>query len=225
MSTIPNVPDTLARYIYAQLCIMLPPPHENTPEAIQLRDERAAIAVAHLLPANAAEAEVAVQIVAAQFHARDALGTAACPGLEEERIQRCRAQAARMIREANSSIRILLRMQTERAKAEEAMHPAAMERAGYWFKSITVPEHSTPDNQSSNPAPTPGGSAPRPEYGAMTPAERYATLYPDRTAQRLASGGTSTRLNFAPPDPSVVSELLSSTSPLVRALWQPRLAT
>jgi hypothetical protein len=38
-----------------------------------------------------------------------------------------------MMRQADGSIRTLLRMQAERQKAETAMRPAAMERAGYWF--------------------------------------------------------------------------------------------
>jgi hypothetical protein len=77
MHSIPNIPDTLSRAIYADLCTYLSPPPDDTPDAVALHHERAMTAVAHLLPENAAEAEVAVLIVAAQFQARDALRAAA----------------------------------------------------------------------------------------------------------------------------------------------------
>ncbi len=80
MHSIPNIPDALARSIYADLCRSLPPPPEDTPEARAMRDERAMTAVAHLLPENAAEAEIAMLIVAAQFRAREALCAASDPG-------------------------------------------------------------------------------------------------------------------------------------------------
>lgn len=214
MPAIPNLSDSLSREIYADLCRSLPPPPDDTPQARATRDERAMTAVAHLLPENAAEAEIAVLIVAAQFQARDALRAACQPGLDPEQVRRCRAQAATMMRRADTDIRTLMRIQAERVKAETAMRPAAMERAGYWFKSITLPH--------PEPAPAPEPPPPiRVEYGAMTPAERYATLYPDRASRILAERGLPTRLTFPPPDPEVVTDLLSSSSPLVRALFEP----
>ena len=135
MYSIPNISDLLARAIYADLCLLLPPPSDDTPEARVCRDERAMTAVAHLLPENAAEAEVAVLVVAAQSRAREALRAASQPGFDPDQTRRCTAQAACMMRQADGSIRTLLRMQAERQKAETAMRPAAMERAGYWFYS------------------------------------------------------------------------------------------
>jgi hypothetical protein len=218
MRAIPNLPESLAREIYADLCRSLPPPPDDTPGARATRDERAMTAVAHLLPENAAEAEIAVLIVAAQFQARDALRAACQPGLAPEQVRCCRAQAASMMRRADTDIRTLMRMQAERVKAETAMRPAAMERAGYWFKSVTVP-HPEPARAPDPPLPI------RLEYGAMTPAERYATLYPDRASRILAERGLPTRLTFPPPDPEVVTDLLSSSSPLVRALFEPAQAS
>jgi hypothetical protein len=61
---------------------------------------------------------------------------------------------------------------------------------------------------------------PKLEYGAMTPAERIVTLYPDRASSILAAGGLPARLTFPPPDPDVIAELLTSTSPLVQAFRQ-----
>jgi hypothetical protein len=65
MYSIPNLPDRLTREIYAELCTSLPSPATATPEGRASRDERAMTAVAHYLPENAAEAELAAQIVAA----------------------------------------------------------------------------------------------------------------------------------------------------------------
>ena len=57
---------------------------------------------------------------------------------------------------------------------------------------------------------------------AMTPAERYVTLYPDRAAAVLDAGGLPTSLAFPPPDPALIVELLTSTSPVVHAFVRPR---
>ena len=78
MLAIPNISEALSRAIYAELLAHLPPGSDNSPEGIELRNQRAMTVVAHLLPENAAEADVAVQIVGAQFHARDALRAAVC---------------------------------------------------------------------------------------------------------------------------------------------------
>jgi hypothetical protein len=207
-------------------------------------------AVAHLLPENVAEGLVAVQIVVAQTYARDALRQAShgTPGAtaDPDKIRQCRAWAASMMRQADSGIRTLLRMQAERHKAEDAMRPAAMERAGYWFRSVSPPEPAHAAEPAPAPAPEPAaparpplplqkepapdviqagvgsGLAPTPslEYGAMTPAERFVTLYPDRAASILAAGGLPARLAFPPPDPELIAELLDSNSPVVRAFRQ-----
>src|SRR5690242_11575661 len=133
MSAIPNISEALSRAIYADLQRYLPPGADNSPEGIELRNQRAMTVVAHLLPENAAEADVAVQIVGAQFHARDALRAAVCAAHDPAEVRRYRAQASSMMRQADSGIRTLLRLQAERTKAEKELRPAAMERAGYWF--------------------------------------------------------------------------------------------
>ncbi len=268
MHSIPNIPDTIAREIYAELCRSLPPPPDHSSESQAIRDEHAMTAVAHLLPENVAEANVAVQIVAAQFQARDALRTAshliplldpgripgADPGTttDPDEIRRCRAWAASMMRQADSGIRTLLRMQAERQKAEDALRPAAMQRAGYWFRSASVPdpgesrglapgspqEPVDPPNSPASPQ-EPAETLPLPpespgltrgedpgltrgpsstKYGALTPAERYVTLYPDRAAYILAAGGLPAHLAFPPPDAAVITDLLSSHSPLICTL-------
>jgi hypothetical protein len=223
MLTIPNVADALSRAIFAELLTLLPPLLNDTQAAIELRNQRAMTDVAHLLPENAAEAEVATQIVGAQFHARDALRAASRPGIDFAEAGRCHAQAASMMRQADSGIRTLMRLQGERTKAEKELRPAAMERAGYWFKSVSVPEPEPAP--APQPVPSPVEIPYKIEYGVMTPAERYATLYPDRATRILVEQGLPARLNFPPPDPGVVQELLGSGSPIIRTLQETAQAT
>lgn len=216
MPVIPNIPEPLSCAIYAELLTLLPPPAEDTPEAHALRDERAVAAVAHLLPENAAEAELAAQIVGAQFHAKDALRSAAVyAGIDPAEVRRCRAQAASMMRQADSGLRMLMRLQAERHKAEDALRPFAMQRAGYWFKPAAEPE--APPEPTAAPEPT---EPPRKEFAAMTLAERYVSLYPQRAAVILAHGGLPPRPGFPPPDREELEDLLTSTSPMVRAFVQ-----
>ena len=56
---LPNIPESLSRAICADLIGNLPPPADDGPEQRALRDERAITALAHYIPENAAEAELA----------------------------------------------------------------------------------------------------------------------------------------------------------------------
>jgi hypothetical protein len=208
MTPIPNLPEQLSRAIYADLLTLLPPPAEDTPEARATRDQRAVTALAHLLPENAAEAELAVQIVAAQFHAKDALREAARASADPAEVRRCRTQATSMMRQADSGMRTLSRMQAERVKAETALRPAAMERAGYWFRDCSVP--SAEPAQASPPA-----DEVEPTLGQARVDEEvrmYVTLYPARAAQIVAAGGFTDDMKFGPPDPHIVAGLLRGTA-------------
>jgi hypothetical protein len=133
MHTIPNLPPAIVRAVFAGLCGLLPPPGTDTAEARADRDELAMAAVAALHPADAFEADLAVQIVGANAHAKDSLRLAAAAGQDVWEARRCRAQAAVMMRHMQSGLRALERRQQTREKAEDAMHPAAMGRAGWWF--------------------------------------------------------------------------------------------
>jgi hypothetical protein len=57
---LPNVPEHLSRAICVDLIGLLPRPADDTPDQRALRDERAITALAHYIPENAAEAELAV---------------------------------------------------------------------------------------------------------------------------------------------------------------------
>ena len=222
MLSIPNVPDSLAREIYADLCRDLPPPSPDTPEARTAQDERAMAAVAALIPENAYEAELAALIVAKVFHAKHALRDASRPNLTVDALNNLRNQASRMDRDAQSGVRNLLRIQAIRYKAEDAARPAAMERAGYWYKdSLEMAGRPLPLL-----APEPADDAPPPEepprrvLSQMDPAEQFAALYPQRAALIRAYGGLPPNINFGAPEPDLVAAIVASTSPMMLALDQ-----
>jgi hypothetical protein len=217
MYSIPNVPDRLAREIYAELCGALPPPTPDTPEARTARDDRAMAAVAALIPENAFEAELAVQIVAKDFHAKHALRDASRPNLTVDALNNYRNQASRMDRDSQSGVRNLLRIQAIRYKAEDAARPAAMERAGYWYKdSLEMAGRPLPllAPEPADDAPKPN-EPPRPAYEQMEPAEQFAALYPQRAALIRAHGGLPPNIDFGPPDPDLVAAIVASTSTLM----------
>jgi hypothetical protein len=203
MHTLPNLPASVSDEIFATLCAALPAPASDTPENRAARDETAMAAVAALHPTDAFEAKLAAEIVVADAYVMDSLRLAGQYRDDLAATLRCRAQATSMMRQMRSGLRELQRMQAEREKAEAAMHPAAMERAGYWFRDASVP--------------LPAQAEP-PAQPCLTEAEQYAAIYPDRAALIRATGGLPAKLNFGPPEPELVEALVNGTSPILRAL-------
>ena len=162
-------------------------------------------------PSDAFEAKRAAQIVAADAHAMDCLRLAAEAGQDTDKAARCRAQAASMMRLMQSGQRALQRDQTAREKLEAAMHPATMERAGYWFRDVSVP---APEDEA--PPPTP--SEPDPAADIAAEAEMYAIIYPQRATRIRALGGLPGKLDFGPPSPELVEAIVKGTGPNLRAL-------
>ena len=198
------------REYFAELCRELPPVPDEDPEARAARQNSAMDAVVALHPDNAFEARLAVRIVSTDAHAADALRSAALAAGDPEKVRQCRAQAASMARQSDAALRALLRIQATREKQDAAMHPAAMGRAGYWFKEVSAP---APDH---DPGPTP--AQPKPEPKPARPdidaeARLYAALYPERVARIREAGGLPPRLDFGPPEPAIVAALLRGAVP------------
>jgi hypothetical protein len=128
-----TLPPSIAREVFANLCASLPPPRADTPEARAARDEVAMAAVAALHPTDALEAMLAADIVLAEACYTDSLRQAGECRSDFAATSRCRAQAMGMLRQMRGLLREYEGRQAKRDKALEAMHPAAMERAGYWF--------------------------------------------------------------------------------------------
>jgi hypothetical protein len=204
----PDLPVSLAREMFALLCGMLPPLATGTPKACAARQASAMRAAAALYPTDAFEVRLAARIVAMDAHAADALRLAGLAGDDAMEVRRCRAQAISMSRQSDSALRALQRMQAKRDKQLAEMHPAAMERAGYWFRDCSVPE----------PSPEPA-AAPSDEELARTEAQidadaaLYEVLYPARVARIRAAGGLPADLNFGPPEPDIVAALLRRSKP------------
>jgi hypothetical protein len=127
-------------------------------------------------------------------------------------MHRCRAQAASMSRQSNAALRALLRMQETHGKQMAETHPAAMERAGYWFHEIPTPAH----------APEPAPPADATPFDQLTEAERYAVMYPDRAARIRAAGGLPPTPDYGPPEPELVHDIVHGSSPILQALDRQR---
>jgi hypothetical protein len=84
-----------------------------------LRRERAAVAcIASLAPANADEADLAAQFVAASDEGMDWLRRVRLPETTPEMASKYRTRAIRAMRQSKSALRRLLRMQEARRKQE-----------------------------------------------------------------------------------------------------------
>src|SRR5215469_16019066 len=136
----PNVSGTAYRETYAYLCSMMPEPTDDDAEACAIRDRQAMDAVVALTPYDLFEARLAARIVAMDAHCAESLRLAALyTTIDPPEARRCRAQAALMARQSDASLRTLKRIHADRDKALAAMHPMAMQQAGYWFKDVSVP--------------------------------------------------------------------------------------
>src|ERR1700693_5352027 len=105
-------------HLVRTLCLTLPPPLTDNPDALAQRNHAAITRIAALVPANAAEADLAAEFVAASEQWKDCLRLAQLSETTPERALKCRAQALSMIREAKTALRLLLRLQETRQKRE-----------------------------------------------------------------------------------------------------------
>ncbi len=217
MATHSDHPDTLApnaRAIFAELCRSLPKSAADTDEAIAARARKALDAVCALHPEDQLEADLATRIATMHAHAMDALHAAGEAADDPDRQRQYRAQAASMARQADSALVKLRRIQAERDKAFNEMHPATMGRAGYWFREVSVPAPETPPRPAAPPAACPGprsGAEAEPERAPAdieADAKLYVAMYPDRVRRIRAAGGLPPDLDFGPPEPEIVKAIL-----------------
>ncbi len=167
MDTSPNRTDNLARAlpreVYYEIMFTLrrslPPPAAGGADARARRDRAALRAVAALRPADAAEGRLAAQFVAADAWAHDCLRLAGEKWREPGIAAKCRAQSLGMLREAKSSMRMLLRLQAARAKREI---DTAAESAACWIEhgvirmmepALAEPDETVDADVATQPAP------------------------------------------------------------------------
>ena len=117
-----DLPYALPRHLYYQvvhaLRLALPPPASNQPHDLLHRDRAAIAQVASMLPANAEEAMLAAQVVAAGAQALDCLRLLRRHEADGATGFKCTAQAASMMRQANAARSLLMRLQAAREKRE-----------------------------------------------------------------------------------------------------------
>src|SRR5713226_9018966 len=103
-------PDNLALQLPADayyhlvrtLCLTLPPPLTDSAGDLARRNHAAITRIAALVPANAAEADLAALFVAASEQWKDCLRLAQLPATAPELAPKCRAQSLSMMRQAQS---------------------------------------------------------------------------------------------------------------------------
>ena len=216
-----------------------PAPHPpatltDTPEDLARRDHAAIARIAALHPANATEADLAALYVAASEQWKDCLRLALQPELSAPWVMKCRAQANAMMRQAQSALRLLLRMQATRQKTEadnEACDRAAwVEHCAIGMMVHALSPQAAPAEIAEAPAPGPAPQSesdpvqqPQPSplaaaeplaaAGPLAEAEQYAAIYPERAELIRRIGRVPEDVSFGPPDENLVQALITARTP------------
>ncbi len=185
--TAPNHPDFASQLpadAYYQLIRTLqqalPPPPSDRPDDLARRDHAAIARIAALHPANAAEADLAALFVAASEQGKDCLRLAQQPDITAPWAMKCRAQANSMMRQAQSALRLLLRLQAARQKTEA--NSAANERAA-WTEHCAIALMA----QALSPRPEPAAMTGQPTPEPRAEPEPAALPEPDLVAAAAAA--------------------------------------
>ncbi len=174
----------------------LPPPPSDDPADLARRDRAAMAAVAALLPANGAEGRLAAQFVAADAWAMDCLLLAGERRREFEVSRKCRAQAMSLMREAKSALRVLLRLQAERAKME-ADETAAGRAAWVEHGAVRMMDEALGAGRGGAERPD-GDVAAGGDALAVAPEQAARPVSIHGTNSRAASVETSSKLTVSP---------------------------
>ncbi len=220
-----QLPKDVYHHLIHALCGALPLPIPNTPENLIRRDNAAIARIAAMLPANPDEANLATQYISAQDQSLESMRLARRPGLDDKSIRQYIAEANSMMRQANATRRLLMRLQSERQKREAngktldqanwLEHCAMSLMADALGRPLPGPiAQATPD-----PEPPPDDEEPEPNLA--TEAEHYAIMYPKRAALIRSLGGLPPKCDFGPPRPELVHVIATGTSPHLCALDSP----
>ena len=136
-SSSPHPAIDLSTHLYYQLVHtltdLLPPPLDDSPEALFTRNHAAIAKVAALLPVNANEADLAAQCIAARAQAEDILRLLRQHAGDIKLVMRLNAQYGTMVRTSLSVHGRLMRVQALRQK-REAIEDAATQDA--WAQHV-----------------------------------------------------------------------------------------
>lgn len=123
MSAFPLLPRMVAARMFADLCKGLPPLPDDSPDERTERDLVAIAAILALGPIrDVEEASLAIAVVSADFHARDALQDAGRHRDSIKVVMQCRAQALSMMRQRHVAAGKLAALQ--------ALHPPPLAETG-----------------------------------------------------------------------------------------------
>src|SRR5450432_4427897 len=114
----PNLSTRLYYQLVYTLTDLLPPPFDDTAEALYTRNHAAIAKVAALLPVNANEADLAAQCIAARAQAEDLLRLLRRHADDIGLVMRLNAQYGSMVRTSLSVHGRLMRVQALRQKRE-----------------------------------------------------------------------------------------------------------
>jgi len=127
----PHPAINLSPQLYYQLVYtltnLLPPPLDNSPEAVHARDQAAIAKVAAMLPANANEADLAAQSIAARAQADDIMRLIRENAHDIKLVARLNAQYMSMGRMSLATHKHLMRVQALRQKREAIEATAAQD--------------------------------------------------------------------------------------------------
>ena len=220
----------LTRDVYCELVRVLrstlAPPVTDTPEELARRDNAVIAQAAAMLPANADEANLAAQCVAARLYAMDCIRQArSFEAADPSWARKCAAQATSTMRESRQARSLLMRLQAAREKREA--DAAATDRAA-WSEHCTIGlmtaalTDAPPPDARAEPPPEPPPSAPpvdaAPRVDWAAEAELYAIHYPRRAGLIRSLGRLPDTPNFGPPPPELVRAIVTGTTPHLRAL-------
>ena len=204
-------------YVIAHdLHALLPPPPIDTPENTARRDIAAIGRVAALLPANADEASLATQSVAAEAHALLCQRLATEHADEPKIVLQCVAQSSSMMRQARAWRSLLLRVQAAREKLEQ--NPEARAAAAHTEQRALRLMTEALAMPVPAPSPRPPTAAPQPQPAAIAEAERYALVHRARAILIRRHGRLPDRRDIGLVPPDVVHALVTGTTPVLRAL-------
>jgi hypothetical protein len=228
MDLTPQPPDLsllLPRSLYYQLMHSLrgwmPPPTEDTQDALAHRDNAVIAQVASMLPATADEVELAAECVSARVQARDCMRAAQERRDDLVQYLKCQAQAASMLRQAQSARRRLQSVQAERRQRETDAN--ATDQAA-WTEHCAIGlmtdalANAPPSQSATIAAPEPDPGPVEPQRDITAEAEQYARTYPQRVAQMRRLGWLPQNPSFDPPDEDLIIALVTGRSPALVAL-------
>ena len=196
------------------LSTSLPPPRDASPEALHRRNESAIAQVAALCPANAAEAALAAQYVAANAQAMECLRLTNHPGTDLAMALKCSAQAASMMRQSQAALRTLLRTQAAREKRDaDPINAGTAAWTEHMAAASMTDALTLSQGEPASPKPEPNAPDVAPPDVAL-----YETLYPERAALIRRHGGVPADVTFGPPDEDIVRALIATRSPVVKTL-------